>query len=413
MRGRTLGLVASLSLALAACSDDSGHPGSPDASADNPYLDRTMREQVSAIESGATTGSSLTAGYLARIDARDHAIHAVIVTDPQAAARAADLDGKRGHGALLQGAVILVKDNIDTQGMATTAGSLAMTANVPTADAPAVKRLHDAQGLMLGKTNLSEWANFRGYDSTSGWSSLGGQTFNGRDPTYDPCGSSSGSAAAVAAGLASAALGTETNGSITCPASVNGIVGFKPTVGLVSRTGVIPISHSQDTVGPLTRTVGDAARMLSVLSGPDPSDPATQAIPQGMSLDFEAALANATLQGKRFGAVNFGFNGSIMTVFDAERARLVSAGAEVVDVSLDLSSWGQDQLTVLLHEFKVDLNNYLAAHPQPGQPATLQDLINFNQQNAAAVMPYFGQELFTAAQATTGLDAPAYLAAKQ
>jgi amidase len=441
MRGRTLmlggvgGLLASL--ALAACSSGSGSPGAPSggddsgvdagamvdgaAEAANPddYLDRPLREQVTALESGQITSAGLTAAYLARIGARDPGdggIHAILLTDPQAAAHATELDGKRGKMAPLQGAVILVKDNIDTQGIATTAGSLALAANVPPADATVIGHLHDAQGLMFGKTNLSEWANFRSTTATSGWSSVGGQTYNGRNPKLDPCGSSSGSAAAVAAGLASAALGTETNGSITCPASVNGVVGFKPTVGLVSRAGVIPISTSQDTVGPITRTVGDAARMLSVIAGPDPKDPATQAIPQGMSLDFETPLATATLQGKRIGVVTDlvgNFPLPIFNLFSAEKARMEKAGAQFVDVSIDVVSWGMDELTVLLYEFKVNINSYLAAHPIPGQAATLQDLINFNQAHAATVMPYFGQELFLQAQMTTGLTAAPYLMAKQ
>ena len=288
-----------------------------------------------------------------------------------------------------------------------------MANNVPTADAFVVQRLHAAQALVLGKTNLSEWANFRSTTATSGWSSVGGQTYNGRNTHYDPCGSSSGSAAAVAAGLASAALGTETNGSLVCPASVNGVVGFKPTVGLVSRAGVIPISTSQDTVGPLTRTVGDAARILRVIAGPDSNDPATSAIPKGMSLDFEAPLTSATLKGKRLGVVSaFGFGGAVTSVFTAQKALLQNAGATLVDVSLDVSSWGSDELTVLLYEFKVDINAYLAAHPIPGQAMTLQDLINFDTAHASTVMPYFGQELFTQAEATTDLSSPTYITAK-
>jgi amidase len=403
-------------LLFAACGDDSGPAQTPDASADasidaSDYLDRSLRDQVSAIESGATTGSALAAGYLARIADRDRRIHAVIVTDPQASTLAAALDGQKGQGALLQGAVILVKDNIDTQAIATTAGSLAMAANVPTADAFLIKRIHDAHGLMLGKTNLSEWANFRGYSSTSGWSSLGGQTYNGRNPMYDPCGSSSGSAAAVAAGMASGAIGTETDGSITCPSSINGVVGFKPTVGLVSRAGIIPISASQDTGGPITKTVGDAARILRVIAGPDPNDPATQNIPTGFNFDFEAPLATATLSGKRFGVVSFGFGSDVLAVFEAEKTRMQNAGVTFVDVTFDMS-WGQDELQVLLYEFKDGINAYLAAHMIAGQAQTLQDLINYNQAHAATVMPYFGQQLFTQAQATTGLTTPAYLTAK-
>jgi amidase len=394
--------------------------GGPDVEAGSPldYLDKPLREQVAALEKGIITSAGLTSGYLGRLATRDKGdggVHAVIVTDPQAMAHASALDAERGKGALLQGAVIFVKDNIDTKGIATTAGSLAMAANVPSDDAYVVQRIHAAQGLVFAKTNLSEWANFRSTGPTSGWSSLGGQTFDGRNTRYDPCGSSSGSAAGVAAGLASAALGTETNGSIVCPASVNGVVGFKPTVGLVSRAGVIPISVSQDTVGPITRTVGDAARVLSVIAGPDANDPATKNIPQGTSLDFEAPLANATLKGKRLGVVvGFDFGTDVMNVFNAAIAKMQAAGAVVVNpVSLDTSSWERNELTVLLTEFKVGINAYLAAHPVPGQPMTLADLIAFDQAHASTVMPYFGQELFTQAQATNGLTDPTYVMAKQ
>ena len=442
--GATMATVAGLaSMTLAACSSgngsspsggppdggatdsssmlDSSKPfdGAPDVEAGNPddYLDKPLRDQVTALEKGVITSAGLTQAYLGRIAARDKGdggVHAIIVINPMADANAATLDGERGKGALLQGADILVKDNIDTKGIATTAGSLAMAKNVPPDDAFVIQRLHAAHGLMFGKTNLSEWANFRGTTATSGWSSLGGQTYNGRNTAYDPCGSSSGSAAAVAAGLASAALGTETDGSLVCPASINGVVGFKPTVGLVSRAGVIPISVSQDTVGPLTKTVGDAARMLSVIAGTDPNDPATAAIPSGMSLDFEAPLTTATLKGKRLGFVtSFGFDTPVMNVFNAQVTRLKNAGATVVNVTMDTGSWGNDELTMLLYEFKADIDAYLAAHPIPGQAMTLADLIAFDTAHASTVMPYFGQELFTMAEATTSLTDPTYTMAKQ
>lgn len=378
------------------------------------YLDRPLREQVDAMESGKIKSAGLTSGYLARVEAKDKGpsgIHAIIALAPDASKEAAAADASRGKGAKLQGAVILVKDNIDTKALATTAGSLALANNVPAKDAFAVQKVRAANGVILGKTNLSEWANFRGRKSTSGWSSLGGLTTNGRDPAYSPCGSSSGSAAGVAAGLASAALGTETNGSVVCPASVNGVVGFKPTVGLVSRAGVIPISHTQDTIGVLTRTVGDAARLLSVIAGPDPDDPATKGIPSGTSMDFEAGLPTATLAGKRFGALSFAFPTTVRTVFAEERARLEKAGATVIDVKMDMT-WVTNELPLLLHEFKVDLNAYLAAHPVTGQPATLKELIAYDDAHASTILQYFGQELFIDAEATTGLDAPEYLAAK-
>jgi len=418
------GLVALIAFACVACgsSSEQNDASTNDAgdAGDEPYnpadfLDKPLRDQVDATHSGKLSSAGLAQGYAGRIDAQDRVdggTHAVLVVDPAAMTNAAALDSLHDTTSLLQGAVILVKDNIDTQGIVTTAGSLAMTSNIPTADATVVKRIHDAHGLMFGKTNLSEWANFRGDKSISGWSSYGGQTANGRNPAYNPCGSSSGSASAVASGLASAALGTETNGSITCPAAVNGVVGFKPTVGLVSRTGVIPISSTQDTAGPITRTVGDAARMMSAIAGPDASDPATSAIPSSMSLDFEAPLATATLSGKRFGVVSFGFSSAVMGVFNTERSRLVTAGATVVNVTLDTQSYGSAEYTTLLYEFKAGINAYLGAHPAAGQ-ASLQDLIAFNQAHASTVLQYFGQEVFVQAQATTNLSDPTYLSAKK
>jgi amidase len=377
------------------------------------YLDRSLRDQVTAMEALALASEDLTLGYLARIDTLDTAprgIASIVSMIEQPAALAASLDEHRGDGLLLQGAIIVVKDNLDMLELPCTAGSLALADNVPLGDAPAVARMREAGALLLGKTNLSEWANFRGYGSTSGWSSLGGQTKNGHDPAYNPCGSSSGSAAAVAAGLVSGAIGTETNGSIVCPAAINGVVGFKPTVGLVSRSGIIPISHSQDTAGPIVKTVGDAARVLTVIAGPDPDDPATDAIPPGLELDFEAGLDAATLDGVRLGVVTnlVDGDGAVTAVFMAELMRMADAGAVLVSVQVPLP-FGNDPYTVLVTEFKVGIEAYLASHPVAGQPTTLAELIAFNQANAAEVMPYFGQEIFEDAQATNGLDDPDYL----
>jgi amidase len=382
--------------------------------ADDDYVDRPLREQVAGIESGATTSVRLLEAYVSRVEARDRgaeATHAVIALDPEARSSATSSDSSSQGRRPLRGVPILVKDNIDTRGVATTAGSLALARNVARHDARVVERIRSAGGVILGKTNLSEWANFRGDRSTSGWSSLGGQTFNGRVPRRSPCGSSSGSAAAVAAGFASAALGTETVGSVVCPASMNGVVGFKPTVGLVSRAGVVPISASQDTVGTITHTVGDAARLLGVIAGADPNDPATLSIPEGMNLDFEAAVANATLRGKRLGVVDFGFGPAVKHAFAVQRARLEAAGATLVDVNLGPVDW-KDEMTILLHEFKIGINRYLAAHPVPGQPRTLEELIAFNEANAGTVLVRFGQELFMRAQETTGLSATEYVRAR-
>jgi amidase len=391
-----------------------GGAGGSAGSQENPadWLDRPLTEQVTAISAGTLASDGLTTAYLGRIAERDPNVSAVLLENPNASTDATTLDASADKSGKLFGASILIKDNIDTEGLATTAGSLAMVDNVPTNDAFVTARLKAAKAVVLGKTNLTEWAAWRSYGGSSGWSSLGGQTHNGFDPAYSPCGSSSGSGAAVAAGLCSAALGTETDGSIVCPATVNGIVGFKPTVGLVSRAGVIPISSSQDTVGPMTKNVRDAARVLSVIAGSDPADPATSQIPPGMSLDFEAALDGASLAGKRLGVVTVGVPLAVRNVFDDAKSKLEAAGAILIEVDLDQSSFVTDELTILRHEFKVGINAYLAAHPVPGQATTLAELIQFNQDHAAEVMPYSGQELFLESEATTGLDAPVYLEAK-
>jgi amidase len=406
--------------ALADAAPEGGDASSEAAEIDpQTYLDRSMSEQVEAMEAGGLSSVALTAAYLTRIEQQDRGadgINAVLSLDPSAQDLAAQADLHRGGGALLQGAVILLKDNIDTAGLATTAGSLAMADNVPEDDAPLVRKLRDAGAVILGKTNLSEWANARGMKSTSGWSSLGGQTRNGAVPGYNPCGSSSGSAASVAAGFASAAIGTETDGSIVCPASVHGVVGFKPTVGLVSRTGIIPISHTQDTAGPMTKNVRDAARLLTVMAGPDPKDPASDEIPDGLDLDFEAGLAGASFEGLRLGVVDnlMGYHTALDVLFEEQVAKMETAGATVVHVSLPpVSAYASAEMTVILHELKHDLNAYLAVHPIPGQPSTLAELIAFNDAHAAEVMPYFGQEIFLHAEATTGLAAQAYLDAKE
>ncbi len=434
--GRLAWMLLAATLVVGGCGDDDDDTdgdGDADADADtdgdgdgdgdgdadlDAWADGALREQVDAMETGLLTSADLTGVYVERIEAHDDGDDGInafvsVIADPVAAAAA--LDEERGRGALLQGAVIVLKDNIDMVGLPNTAGSLALANNVPAEDAPLAARLRDEGALLVGKSNLSEWANFRGDGSTSGWSSLGGQTKNGFDPEYNPCGSSSGSAAAVAARFVSGAIGTETDGSITCPASMNGVVGFKPTVGLVSRTGIIPISHTQDTAGPITRTVGDAARLLAAMAGPDAADSATAAIPAELSLDFEAALEDATLAGKRLGVVTnlMGYDAALDAVFEAELARLEGAGATVVEVTLPgYAAYGQDEFTVLLYEFKADLNAYLATHAQEGQAATLAELIAFNEENAEAVMPYFLQELFEQAERTTGLDAPEYLEAR-
>lgn len=324
--------------------------------------------------------------------------------------------GEGGEGAL-GGLPVLLKDNIETRDMPTTAGSLALVDNAPGRDAPLVARLRAAGAVLLGKTNLSEWANIRSSESISGWSAVGGQTLNPYDPARTPCGSSSGSAAAVAVGLAPVAIGTETDGSITCPASVNGVVGFKPTVGLVSRTHIVPISHSQDTAGPMATTVADAARVLTVIAGSDPLDPAT-AEADARKVDYAAALDADSLRGARIGVMRFllpSYSEETRTAFETSLQAMRDAGAEIVDIAeapADFRRIGGWELTVLLTELKHDLNAYLAStDPAQVRTRTLADVIAFNAAEPRETV-LFGQDLFERAEATGGLDDPAYVEAR-
>ena len=278
-----------------------------------------------------------------------------------------------------------------------------------------MRRLTDAGAVILGKTNLSEWANFRSTHSISGWSAVGGQTTNAHDPLRTPCGSSAGSGAAVALGFAAAAIGTETDGSITCPAAVNGIVGLKPTVGLVSRTHIVPISHSQDTAGPMARSVRDAAILLTVIAGSDPDDPATHDA-DAHKTDYAAALDANALKGTRIGVLRYatGFHPETDVVFEAALARLTAAGAILVDIKEgpDRKPIGAAENLVLNTEFKADIETYLAStDPAKVKTRTLADLIAFNRANTAEEMPLFGQEIFENAQQTKGLTDPDYLKA--
>lgn len=322
-----------------------------------------------------------------------------------------------GEGAPLRGLPVLLKDNIETAYMPTTAGSLALADNAPGRDAPLVIRLREAGAVILGKTNLSEWANIRSTNSISGWSAVGGQTLNPYDSTRSPCGSSSGSATAVAIGLAPVAIGTETDGSITCPASVTGVVGFKPTVGLVSRTYIVPISHSQDTAGPIATTVEDAARVLTVIAGSDPLDPATVEA-DARKVDYAAALDAGSLNGARLGVMRFlvpSYSAETQVEFERALGNLRAAGAEIVEITEAPENYRQIggwELTVLLTELKHDLNLYLAStDPQQVRTRTLADVIAFNAAEPRETV-LFGQDLFERAEATAGLDDPAYIEAR-
>ena len=353
-----------------------------------------------------------TRAAIARVQRIDPAINAVIALDPTAIAQALRIDASGLRGPLV-GVPVLIKDNIEVAGpLPTTAGSLALIDNVTNRDAPLVARLRQAGAVILGKTNLSEWANIRSSHSISGWSAVGGQTRNPHALDRNPCGSSSGSGAAVAAGEVDYAIGTETDGSITCPASLNGVVGFKPTVGLVSRTHIVPISASQDTAGPITRTVHQAAELLSVIAGSDPTDPATRRA-DTHRVNFAAALNPNSLRGARLGVMRFASTYQLDPAFEAALAVLKAQGATLVEIkSFDDKAIGANEGKVLNAELKVGLNAYLATTPSSVTTRTLAQVIAFNQAHAAQEMALFGQETFIDAQKTKGLADPAYKVAR-
>lgn len=342
-----------------------------------------------------------------RIQRLDNQTRAVLAINPDAVDEARRVATSSMSGPLV-GQPILIKDNIEMAGpLPTTAGSLALANNVTNRDAPLVTRLRAAGMVIIGKSNLSEWANIRSSDSISGWSAVGGQTRNPYALDRNPCGSSSGSGAAVGAGIVDYAIGTETNGSITCPASANGIVGFKPSVGLVSRTHIVPISVTQDTAGPMTRTVRQAAEIMDAIAGSDPVDPAT-AEADKRKAHYVAALAGATLQGKRLGVMRFASGFGTDPVLERALSVLRAQGAEIVEIKeLGGSKQGPKQLEVLLAELKATLNAYLATTPATVTTRTLADLIAFNKGNPRE-LALFGQDLFEKAEATKGLDDPAY-----
>jgi amidase len=347
-----------------------------------------------------------TAAAIARVEALNPRLNAVIALDPTAMDQARALDRMRRARGPLFGMPILIKDNIETDGpLPTTAGSLALADNVTHRDAPLVARLRAAGAVILGKANLSEWANIRSSHSISGWSAVGGQRRNPHALNRNPCGSSSGSGAAVAAGMVPAAIGTETDGSITCPAPIDGIVGFKPTVGLVSRTHIAPISHSQDTAGPMTRTVRDAALITNAIAGTDPADPAT-AEADARKADYVAALSPDALRGARIGVMRFAAGFGTDEPFEAALEVLRAQGATLVDIDSfeGREEIGRNELAVLMTELKHDMNAYLATLPNHIQTRTLADLIAFNRAHADTELALFGQDLLERAEATNGLD---------
>ncbi len=411
--------VGFVGFVLSGCSRE--QPAAPPA----PPVSTVDVVELSALEArnrmsrGALTSRELTQGYLDRIATIDDAgpmLGSVIEINQSAITDAEALDAERKAGKVrgqLHGIPVLLKDNIDVVGMVNSAGSLALAENRPKQDALIVARLRAAGAVILGKTNLSEWANFRSTRSTSGWSSRGGQTKNAYVLDRNPCGSSSGTGTAIAASLGAIGVGTETDGSIICPASVSGLVGLKPTVGLVSRRGIIPISISQDTAGPMGRSVADVALLLSALAAPDRQDPAGAAAIGRDHPDYTTFLKPNALAGKRFGVLRqaMGFH----PASDAAVARAIevlkTGGAEVVDVKLGAyNAWDAPELELMLYEFKDGLNQYLKSSGSPH--SSLEALIAFNKANADKVMPFFGQELFERAQAKGPLTDASYVAAR-
>jgi len=382
-------------------------------------VEEVSLEQLRALmTAGRTTSARLTRAYLdriARMDRTGPTLRSIIAVNPDALAQARALDAERKAGRIrgpLHGVPILIKDNIETADpMATTAGSLALKDNITRRDAPVVAALRRAGAVILGKTNLSEWANIRSTHAMSGWSAVGGLVRNPYALDRTACGSSSGSGAAIAASFAAAAVGTETDGSVVCPASINGLVGLKPSLGLVSRTHVVPISHSQDTPGPMARSVRDVAILLQAMVAADPADPVTAG---AVSRDYAAGLSLGALAGVRIGVIRPAAMPADLTArFDVALAVLRAAGAVLVDVTPPrLDGIGDAEFTVLKTELKADLNAYLATTPPAVTARTLDQLIAFNRAHAATEMPFFQQEIFEEAAKTEGLADPAYMAAR-
>lgn len=378
--------------------------------------EKTIAEIQTAMENGSLTARNLAGLYLKRIEEIDRngpTLNSVIETNPDALTIAEALDAERkskGSRGPLHGIPVLIKDNIDTADkMHTSAGSLALANSRPSKDAFLVQRLREAGAVILGKTNLSEWANFRSTRSSSGWSSRGGQTHNPYVLDRSPCGSSSGSGVAVAANLCAVAVGTETDGSIICPSTMCGIVGIKPTLGLVSRSGIIPISHSQDTAGPMARTVTDAAILLNALTGHDPADAASQ---QRAAVDYTQSLDARGLNGARLGVARYamGVHEKVDAAMEEAFEILKKQGATLVDLDkLSPESFGDEEFEVLLYEFKADMNAYLASLGENASAKSLEDLIALNEKNRDKSMPYFGQEIFEMAQKKGDLSEKVYM----
>ena len=406
----------------AGCLNRDRSPGAASDTGDIPAFELdefSVAELSHKMVTGEMTSRSITELYLNRIARLDRAgpeLRAVIETNPEALETATALDAERrttGPRGPLHGIPVLVKDNIDTADrMTTTAGSLALEGSTPRRDAFLSGRLRTAGAVILGKSNLSEWANFRSRNSSSGWSGRGGQCRNPYLLDHNPCGSSSGPAVAVSANLAPLAIGTETNGSIVCPASRNGIVGFKPTVGLLSRSGIIPIAESQDTAGPMTRTVEDAALLLGILTGIDPRDPATSRSHGRSETDYTQFLDAGRLEGARIGVSrNFNFDSAIWNVFEREIQLIRDRGAEIVDPANvpNTNRYRDSSFEVMLYEFKSGLNRYLEALGPDAPRKSLAEIIEFNAANQEREMPYFGQDILIEAQRMGPLSDQTYI----
>jgi amidase len=389
-----------------------------------PLDEATSAQLQEWMAAGRYTARQIAELYLRRIDEIDRqgpVLRSVIEVNPDALTIADALDAERrtrGSRGPLHGIPVLIKDNIDTADrMLTTAGSLALEGSRPAKDAFVVERLRAAGAVILGKTNLSEWANFRSTRSTSGWSARGGQVKNPYVLDRNPCGSSSGTGAAIAATLAAIGVGTETDGSIVCPSGASGLVGIKPTLGLISRAGIIPIAHSQDTAGPMARTVADAAVLLGAMAGIDPRDGATRAAGTHATRDYARHLDPAALKGARIGVARrqyFGYSAAADRLVDRAIADMKARGAVIVDPADIPTASKMDacELEVLQYEFKADLNAYLAARAPASPVRSLADLIAFNEREKAREMPFFGQELLIASQKKGPLTSPAYRAAR-
>ena len=384
------------------------------------FAEVDIRDLQARMARGETSSQALTQAYLDRIAAIDDAgplLNAVIEINPDALKEAAERDAQRNAGPVhspLHGIPVLLKDNIDATPMVNSAGSLALAGHRPKHDAFLVARLRDAGAVILGKTNLSEWANFRSTRSSSGWSARGGQTLNPYALDRSPCGSSAGTGSAVSANLAAVGIGTETDGSIICPAAVAGLVGLKPTVGLVSRSGIIPISSSQDTAGPMTRSVADAAILLSAMAGRDEADAVTGNSIGKAVFDYPAHLDPTALQGARIGLLrdSMGFHPDVDAALERAVDTMEAAGATVVDAQIPTAGqWRQAEFEVLLYEFKNGLEHYLRTRDAPVK--TLSAVMAYNNEHADTEMPWFGQELFEQANAKGPLNEEAYLDARR